>query len=328
MIAKCRYNRGSDISKAGTKFFTHPDRSLSLEVGRTYRVYGFMLRDWPLMALVLDDGGHPNWYPVQLFEWVEQAMPSEWGFVVREIPVPSFEREREPTVEAVWGYVEFVRDVEYSNSLLDRQAQSLNMFFLRVASDALQNGVLRDLRSRGMIEAVQLAEVLQGVAKYLDQPPDKAMLMRPTAKAVQLLVDGRNAIVGDLALGEAGRLCVLPWESSGIESCERIERKWDGLFRRELPTEVVGIELTAEGRSSYNLGRYLRIDDIALTAGEAFLAMGKYVAAFGSRVKPEAALATLWSGISIEKDRSSGDPAALDDWLLAVQEVIDERKRI
>lgn len=330
MITKCRYNRGSEIGEAGTKFFLHPDRSqFLLEVGRSYRIYGLMLRDGPLMALTLDDGGNPNWYPVQLFEWTKQTLPAEWGFIVRELPVPSFELEREPTVEAVWGYPELIGDVLYSNKLLDRQAVAMNVFFRRVASDALQNGLLRDLRSRGMIEAVQLAELLQGVAKYLDQPPDKAMLMRPTAMTVQLLVDCGDAVVGDLVMGEHGRLCVLPWEPAD-EIRERIERNWDDLFQGEVPTEIAGIELSAEGRDPDTFGRFLKVDDldeIALTAGEAFLAMGKYVAAFGSRVKPEAALATFWSGISIEKDRSSGDPAALDDWLLVVQEVIDERKR-
>lgn len=73
----------------------------------------------------------------------------------------------------------------------------------------------------------------------------------------------------------------------------------------------------------------LKIDDLegtTLTAGEAFLAMGKYIADFASRVRPDRALVTLWSGVEIENDGSSGDPAALEDWLKAVQKVLGERK--
>lgn len=68
------------------------------------------------------------------------------------------------------------------------------------------------------------------------------------------------------------------------------------------------------------------LEDINLTAGEAFLAMGKYVADFASRVRPERALVTFWSGVELEQDETSGDPAALGDWLKAVQAVLEDRK--
>lgn len=68
------------------------------------------------------------------------------------------------------------------------------------------------------------------------------------------------------------------------------------------------------------------LEGINLTAAEAFLAMGKYVTDFSTRVRPERALVTLLSGIEIEWDEMSGDPAALSDWVSAVEAALSEHK--
>lgn len=67
------------------------------------------------------------------------------------------------------------------------------------------------------------------------------------------------------------------------------------------------------------------LDEITLTASDAFLAMGLFVREFAGRVKPEAALATLWSDIEVQGDGISGDPAALEDWLRCVQDVLNSQ---
>ncbi len=67
------------------------------------------------------------------------------------------------------------------------------------------------------------------------------------------------------------------------------------------------------------------LDDVTLSAGDAFLAMGEFVREFAGRVKPESALVTLWSGIEVDDDGISGDPAALADWLKCVQGVLETR---
>lgn len=66
------------------------------------------------------------------------------------------------------------------------------------------------------------------------------------------------------------------------------------------------------------------LDGITIKASDAFLAMGLFVREFAGRVKPETALVTLWSGIEVESDGSSGDPAALEDWLKCVEEVLKD----
>ena len=69
----------------------------------------------------------------------------------------------------------------------------------------------------------------------------------------------------------------------------------------------------------------LRLDDldgITLRASDAFLAMGRFLLEYAERVQPEAALATICSGVQVQADRMSGDPAALSDWLQCVEDVL------
>jgi hypothetical protein len=64
------------------------------------------------------------------------------------------------------------------------------------------------------------------------------------------------------------------------------------------------------------------LDGITLKASDAFRAMGLFVAEFAGRVKPESALATLWADIEVQGDGLPGDPAALEDWLKCIEQVL------
>ena len=71
----------------------------------------------------------------------------------------------------------------------------------------------------------------------------------------------------------------------------------------------------------------IRLDDldgVTLKASDAFLAMGRFLADYAPRLNPETALVVIRSGIEIEEDRMSADPAALSDWLKCVQDVLKD----
>jgi hypothetical protein len=71
----------------------------------------------------------------------------------------------------------------------------------------------------------------------------------------------------------------------------------------------------------------LRLEDLAeitLTASQAFLALSVFLQGYSDRTEGEGDIATLCSGVRIETDRMSGDPAALSDWLECVSAVLAE----
>jgi hypothetical protein len=66
------------------------------------------------------------------------------------------------------------------------------------------------------------------------------------------------------------------------------------------------------------------LDRTALTASQAFRAMGKFLAAYFDRTHGEGPVRTLVGDVEIERDGSSTDPAALSDWRRCVMEVLAE----
>ena len=60
------------------------------------------------------------------------------------------------------------------------------------------------------------------------------------------------------------------------------------------------------------------LDGVTLKSSQAFLAMGKFLRGYSDRTRGEGDIATLCSGVHIESDRMSSDPAALSDWLECV----------
>ncbi len=66
------------------------------------------------------------------------------------------------------------------------------------------------------------------------------------------------------------------------------------------------------------------LDEITFSASQAFLAMGRFLHGYSDRTKGEGDIATLCSGVHVESDRMSSDPAALSDWLECVSAVLAE----
>ncbi len=66
------------------------------------------------------------------------------------------------------------------------------------------------------------------------------------------------------------------------------------------------------------------LDDVALTASQAFRAMEKFMSAYFERTNGEGPLRTLLGDLEIESDGSTTDPAALGDWQECVRVVLAE----
>jgi hypothetical protein len=64
------------------------------------------------------------------------------------------------------------------------------------------------------------------------------------------------------------------------------------------------------------------LDGVSLTAGQAFVAMGKFLDAYCQRTAGEGAIAIICSDVEIEDDGGSKDPAALTDWAECVSKVV------
>jgi hypothetical protein len=69
------------------------------------------------------------------------------------------------------------------------------------------------------------------------------------------------------------------------------------------------------------------LDDVALTSGQGFRAMAKFLAAYFERTGGRGALRTLVGDVELEPGGSSTDPAALSDWIGCVREVLAEDDR-
>jgi hypothetical protein len=68
------------------------------------------------------------------------------------------------------------------------------------------------------------------------------------------------------------------------------------------------------------------LDEITLNASQAFLALGRFLRGYSDRTKGQGDVATLCSGVEVEDDQMSSDPAALSDWVESVQSVLNEAR--
>jgi len=80
-------------------------------------------------------------------------------------------------------------------------------------------------------------------------------------------------------------------------------------------------------RSRQGPTRLAELDEIRLTASQAFLALGQYLLDRSAEMGGEGALPTLTRDVEIEADGSSADPAAIDDWAECVKRVLGESDR-
>jgi hypothetical protein len=69
------------------------------------------------------------------------------------------------------------------------------------------------------------------------------------------------------------------------------------------------------------------VSNQALSAKQAFQAMSRFLEQYYQRVGGRGELSTVLSDIQIMADGSPADPAAWEDWLEAIQAVIEDTAR-
>ncbi|MDE6761377.1 MAG: hypothetical protein K2J90_11990 [Lachnospiraceae bacterium] len=122
MVVKCLSNSGDAFIKAtlgqkgGTKRTVLP-----LKVNSIYTVYGQMLSEGIMEYLILGEANYPSWYPVELFEIIDDRIYFDWMFNYRG----------RDGISAVWGYEELVRNEEYIYNLEDREEMAIQIFLDR-----------------------------------------------------------------------------------------------------------------------------------------------------------------------------------------------------
>ena len=70
--------------------------------------------------------------------------------------------------------------------------------------------------------------------------------------------------------------------------------------------------------------RLSELDDVTLTAGQGFRALGKFLDAYFARTGGRGELRTIVGDVELEGNGTSTDPAALSDWSAAVREMLEE----
>ena len=127
MIVKCINNTGRILMD--NKIKPHgifPESTFGeLDVGKKYLVMGMVLKDGILYYLV--NGGRViSIIPNQLFEVVDNSIPDNWFF-------KSFTKDMIKIVnmEAIWGYYEFVEDIEHYPKLMLMDEEAHRLYFRR-----------------------------------------------------------------------------------------------------------------------------------------------------------------------------------------------------
>ena len=127
MIVKCINNTGRILIDNKIKPHGIFPESIfgELDVGKEYLVMGMVLKDGILYYLV--NGGRViSIIPNQLFEVVDNIIPDNWFF-------KSFTKDMIKIVnmEAIWGYYEFVEDIEHYTKLMLMDEEAHRLYFRR-----------------------------------------------------------------------------------------------------------------------------------------------------------------------------------------------------
>lgn len=137
VIARCLHATGASLGAPRRGHLYTPKTVFHLKVGKEYTVLGIGLFESVLVALVCDETGDPDWFPVGVFDLAIQSVPPEWEFVVRDGHAASGGDVTNRWV-AMWGYAELVRDPSHSDRLLEREPAALAVFYRQLEQASLK----------------------------------------------------------------------------------------------------------------------------------------------------------------------------------------------
>jgi hypothetical protein len=96
-----------------------------LSLGNVYMIYGISLWQNSLNYLIVPkEASLPNWYPVDLFEIMDESFYSESYFGY-------FGGSDDRGLNAIWGYKELVKDHQHYVDLIEREPDAIRVFLKR-----------------------------------------------------------------------------------------------------------------------------------------------------------------------------------------------------
>lgn len=108
-------------------FFT-ADTEFSVSQGTEYAAWGVAQYKGGLIILIQDDNSQPEWYPGELFEIVDGAVPPDWHL--------QLDNSAGATFQMIMGFDELVNDSTYNDLLMEGDPDKVGDFQRRVEEAA------------------------------------------------------------------------------------------------------------------------------------------------------------------------------------------------
>lgn len=121
MRAKAKANHGSELPAEYIGTVCTPLSELHLKKGKIYDVYAMTCFMGVLSYLVVDETSVPDLVPCGAFELVDPLIPSGWEYGYSS---PTAESQ----LSGVWGYHEFVADINHFQALIEHEKHAVELF--------------------------------------------------------------------------------------------------------------------------------------------------------------------------------------------------------
>lgn len=135
MIARCVHNNGAELGVQERRRSFTDETVFHVTLGSEYRVFAMGIWETELNVLICDDTGKPNWWPIGLFEFEDQAVPCDWEFALLDGQAASGGDSSNRSV-ARWGYREMIRNPKHHDDLIERKPEALKIFANELAKQS------------------------------------------------------------------------------------------------------------------------------------------------------------------------------------------------
>ncbi|WP_152605913.1 hypothetical protein [Dickeya undicola] len=130
MLVLCNSKSGKDLPDEARVMGENDETEFSpLEKGVEYTVYGMMYYPLRTDLLVCPDGDAPLWVPSNLFDVLDDRLPSDWGCVITEKKGGYADLRDAFGINAICGYLELIRSYEHYIGILERDPSELQKFY-------------------------------------------------------------------------------------------------------------------------------------------------------------------------------------------------------
>lgn len=122
MIVRCVRNQGE--SPPATEYrglYYTESTTFDVKPGRDYVVHAMALFNYGLIVLLADETERPNWYPIELFEVLDDSLPADWHV--------AFTGGGEGDLQALWGYRALIEDPTHYEGLIEREPSAMRDFW-------------------------------------------------------------------------------------------------------------------------------------------------------------------------------------------------------